>query len=631
MDKIGTTNVNKELLDAFSFYDDKAAATILKSAITEGRKDRDTNLHWSAVRSGTEAMTFDELTRVVRAFNDNNLEIKAEKLPQPKHASVQTPLTDPAFLQSLAHHFEDTTALHEQLQLLHGQCLQEKGFLQKAFNIFADQDSLAKVMHDVETFETYCRDNHISFNAETQQLEVKDRPEGLAEKLYEWRFLVAAVAGATAGAAGLDTSEASTTLADYPSQFFGTALPWFVVPFTGLSLFKTCSQPSVMKDAKVFGRFAAAMTVGAALSIGIVNAEKHFGMFDQPKAVSVSDLPPTPEVKKEEAAQVKSSEDSVLDRLAAIKPSQYMMDVVGLSIALGLLYGRSKRKEELGEDERSKFDDLILTKFTAVDLETREKLLKALDVSGKAVPGKALVGASNFMDKSFAPFMTFGGLPAIFLSLNHAVAENGLGQFGKYAGLYETAFGSMAIAGGIIVGALYGMGVKNKEDWKAVADIATTAFSTSSGAATIPTIKKSLEKLGVSESTRDLAPLATSFNMVGPTVCLGAITLYANEFFGHEQTIAEQVETLSMVLVTMLGVRGVPASNIALLSPILDRQGLAPNEVKQVYDGVLGTDRLLDMCETVVNTLADTAVLMWHEKAGQKKIASVEPPKAEMP
>lgn len=600
-------------------------AGIISDAVGGGER-------WQAIRQGREALTFPELIGILKKLDSNGFAPNPEKM---QTSSLEaTPLATPEFYNSLIRHFEDPGALYAQIELLRDRCKRERGFLKKAFTIFGSRNPLDAVLHDIAAFDTFCQKNSIVFDAKNQQLEMVKVETGkrIAHELWESRFLVAAVGASATGAAGIDLTPAmqqfgaelaeavgeplmKTIVGDYPGTFFSKALSWFIVPFTGLSLFKTASQPGIFNDAKILGRFALGMFAGAAISIGLVNFEKNMGWierYEAPVSVSapVSDLPPVPELVKTEAVLLSADKEdkSLVSRIYDVKPAEYMLDVVELSIVLGLLYGFARRNLERAESEK-----------------------KASSAFSRAAdgPGRALLAASGVMDKSFAPFMTYGGIPAIWLSLSHAVAENGFAQFGQYVGLYETAFGSMGLAAVAIAATLYASGVRSKDDWKAVRDVATTAFSTSSGAATIPTIKQSLAKMGVVEQVRDLAPLATSFNMVGPTVCLGAIVLYANEFFGHSQTLSEQVGTMVVVLATMLGVRGVPASNVALLSPIMEKQGLGEDNMKVLYGAVLGPDRLLDMVETVINTLADMAALKSQDnslKAEAEKKNRLPPP-----
>lgn len=627
MNKIGTTNVNKELLDAFSYYDDKNAATVLKSAITEDDNDHATHLRWSAVRSGTEAMTFDELTRVVRAFNDNGLTVQMEKLPKAK-SGVKTPLSDPAFLNSLAHHFEDPTALHEQLQLLHGQCLQEQGFLKKTFGIFSSQDPLATVMHDVAQFEDYCRDNHITFNAETQQLEIGDHPKDVKEKLWENRFLVAAAAGVVTGMAGIDPGGASDVLKEYPNVFFGKALQWMVVPYTGLSIFNVLNKKDSHKEFSILGRFAALMTLGAALSITNVNMMLDNDNKAASRQESVALQSDLPEIKSEKTTvgTVRSEDKSVLQELWDFKPSSIIMDVVMAGVLAGVGFQLARRKIEA---EKSNSKDGILSSewnMAAIGIDKTSHTLKS---------------ASDFIGNNFGKVLTVGGLPAVYLSLANNVAEHGLmAQVEQYGGLYKAMATTMGESIALACVGLYALGARSKEDWKAIYEVASTAWGTSSGVATVPIIQKTLEQFGVSENSRNHALTATNFDMVGPTNCVLAGALYALASAGFPQTLAEQATTALSVLAIMIGIRGVPGSTGAMMAPVLERSGMPEALSQNVQNGIFGVDRLwIDPMETTTNVLWDMVALGWHEKGGYLPTKRafhvrenvIEPPKPETP
>ncbi len=228
---------------------------------------------------------------------------------------------------------------------------------------------------------------------------------------YEYRFLIAATGGALAGAAGIDPSASSPELAAYPGVFFSKVLPAFIVPFTALSLFKTASRDDAVKDSLLFGRFAMTMTLGAALSMGIINAEKNMGWIgpdsrpDTQHAISTETAPPDSE-KKSVLAGV--FED--------INPSAYMMDGVMLGVSTGALYGYARHRRRREDGARGLGDD------------------------GELGIGRPVIKLSNFMEGQFNNVVTYGGIPAICLLLSQTIAEKGVGEFGHYGGLYATAF-----------------------------------------------------------------------------------------------------------------------------------------------------------------------------------------------
>lgn len=564
-------------------------------------------------KASEEKTTLEDIQNVLKAAGSESRPEDIPHIPFSGKTHVRTPLSQPAFMEFLKES-TDSAAVMEQLEAIRSRCKQERGFLKKNFNVFASKDPLDAIVDSAASFEQFCRDNDITFDDEAKALALAEK-ESLAEKLWEWRFLIAAAGGALTGAAGIDIMSHSPELAAYPGVFFSKILPGFVVPFTALSLFKTASRDDAAKDALLFARFGVTMTLGAALSIAIINAEEHFGLIDTHNppviaAATQSMADQIPGAAEAAAAQAVQNPSLLASALDGLNPSAYMLDGVGLGLGLGVAYGLTRRRRARGEGDPS----------SAWDRAT------GLVASAADKPGQALIGVSNFMDGQFNNVVTYGGIPAIYLLLGHTIAEHGVGEFSHYAGLYATAFGSMGLATALVGAGLYASGVRSKEEWKAVSNVAHTAFSTSSGAATIDTIKESLKTLGVSEKTRDLTPIATAFHMFGPTVCLGSIALYANGYFGHEQTVLEQAQTLGIVIASMLAVRGVPTANGALLTPVLNKDGLlTPAQINTVNAAVIGPDRLLDMCETVVNTVADVLVLKWHDESNwAQNIAKVK-------
>ena len=541
------------------------------------------NTRWTELRNGTVALTFPELVRALGDLEAAGYDVVSdERLKKLKN----TPFAQKEFYRFLRNSADADEEIRQMVHTLREEIKAERGFLSKAFNVFSSEDPLEKVVADVDTFAQYCEKNRVSFERLEKRLFSRE------SAAYEYRFLIAATCGVLAGAIGINPSVYSPELAEYPAIFFSKVLPAFIVPFTALSLFKTASRDDAIKDSLLFGRFAVTMTLGAALSMGVINAEKNMGW------IGPDSRPDTQQVISMEVSSSAPEKKSALVRaLDDFNPSAFMLDGALVGVGAGALYGYARHRRR------------------------RDDGTSGLGEDGEFGIGRGGVKLSNFMEGQFNSVVTYGGIPAICLLLSQTIAEKGIGEFGHYGGLYATAFGSMALATMLVGAGLIAVGARSKEDWKSVFNVAQKAFSTSSGAATIDTIKDSLKQMGVSEKTRDLAPVATAFHMFGPTVCLGAIALYANAYFGNDQTLAEQAQTLGIVIASMLAVRGVPTANGALLTPVLNKDGfLTSSQVSTVNAAIIGPDRLLDMCETVVNTTADLLVLKWHDKSNGAKM-----------
>jgi DAACS family dicarboxylate/amino acid:cation (Na+ or H+) symporter len=130
-----------------------------------------------------------------------------------------------------------------------------------------------------------------------------------------------------------------------------------------------------------------------------------------------------------------------------------------------------------------------------------------------------------------------------------------------------------------------------------------TAFSTSSSNATLPTsMRVAREGLGIpAELAGFVLPLGATLNMNGSALFEGATVLFLAQVFGVELSLGAQVVVVVMAVVTAIGTAGIPGGSIPLLMMILGMVGV-PMEGIAV---ILGVDRLLDMCRTVLNVTGD--------------------------
>jgi DAACS family dicarboxylate/amino acid:cation (Na+ or H+) symporter len=130
-----------------------------------------------------------------------------------------------------------------------------------------------------------------------------------------------------------------------------------------------------------------------------------------------------------------------------------------------------------------------------------------------------------------------------------------------------------------------------------------TAFSTSSSNATLPTsMRVAREGLGIAaELAGFVLPLGATLNMNGSALFEGATVLFLAQVFGVELSLGAQLVVVVMAVVTAIGTAGIPGGSIPLLMMILGMVGV-PMEGIAV---ILGVDRLLDMCRTVLNVTGD--------------------------
>lgn len=131
-----------------------------------------------------------------------------------------------------------------------------------------------------------------------------------------------------------------------------------------------------------------------------------------------------------------------------------------------------------------------------------------------------------------------------------------------------------------------------------------TAFSTSSSNATLPTTIAHLKaRFGVPERVVTFtAPLGATVNMDGTSLFEVVAALFIAQVFGIDLSFTQHVTLVVLVVVTSIGVAGVPGGSIPLLMSAMAAVGIPPEGIALV----LGVDRLLDMGRTVVNVTGDS-------------------------
>ena len=141
--------------------------------------------------------------------------------------------------------------------------------------------------------------------------------------------------------------------------------------------------------------------------------------------------------------------------------------------------------------------------------------------------------------------------------------------------------------------------------YPAMAPALLTAFSTASSSATLPLSLQCLEKRAkVSERIAGFVmPLGASVNHAGSALyeCAGA--MFIAQAYGLHLSFATQFTVVILALITSMGIAGIPAASLVGIAIILGAVGL-PAEAIGV---LLVFDRLLDMCRTAINVLADAA------------------------
>lgn len=149
--------------------------------------------------------------------------------------------------------------------------------------------------------------------------------------------------------------------------------------------------------------------------------------------------------------------------------------------------------------------------------------------------------------------------------------------------------------------------------FKKIETVILTAFSTSSSNATLPTtISVSEKNLGIPKHiTGFVLPLGATMNMNGTALFEGVTVLFLSQVFGINLSLNVQLVVILMSVLTAIGSAGVPSGSIPLLVMVLAMINIPPEGIALI----LGVDRLLDMCRTVLNVTGDITCAAYIAKS----------------
>jgi Na+/H+-dicarboxylate symporter len=195
----------------------------------------------------------------------------------------------------------------------------------------------------------------------------------------------------------------------------------------------------------------------------------------------------------------------------------------------------------------------------------------------------------------------------VFALIAKVVAISGFSGAGPLLLFAGCVVAGLAIYGFVALPILLAL-VARVNPWKlypAMAPALLTAFSTASSSATLPLSLNCLEKrAGVSERIAGFVmPLGASVNHAGSALYECAAAMFIAQAYGLHLDFTTQFTVVILALITSMGIAGIPAASLVGIAIILAAVGL-PAEAIGV---LLVFDRLLDMCRTMINVLADAA------------------------
>lgn len=141
--------------------------------------------------------------------------------------------------------------------------------------------------------------------------------------------------------------------------------------------------------------------------------------------------------------------------------------------------------------------------------------------------------------------------------------------------------------------------------WKAMREAFLTAFSTSSSAATLPVNLKCVQQnLGVPKQVSSFVlPLGATINMDGTVIFQGVASVFIAQIYGLDLSLGQQLTILATATFASIGTAPVPGAGIVMLGMIMAPLNIPLEGIALI----LGVDRFLDMCRTVVNITGDAA------------------------
>jgi Na+/H+-dicarboxylate symporter len=187
-----------------------------------------------------------------------------------------------------------------------------------------------------------------------------------------------------------------------------------------------------------------------------------------------------------------------------------------------------------------------------------------------------------------------------------------IGQFGAKILLNLLKYSLVVLAGlAIHMGAVYSLAVwafarmNPLAFFKGMRPVQLIAFTTSSSNATLPVnMQCAEENLGVPKDIASFVlPLGATINMDGTALYQGVAAVFIAQVYGIALTIPDQLTIVLMATLSSVATAGVPSVGIITLTMVLTSVGIPLEGIALI----LGVDRILDMCRTIVNITGDSS------------------------
>ena len=139
-----------------------------------------------------------------------------------------------------------------------------------------------------------------------------------------------------------------------------------------------------------------------------------------------------------------------------------------------------------------------------------------------------------------------------------------------------------------------------------VSEAMLVAFGTSSSSATLPTaIKVANDELKLPHRVSNFVlTVGATGNQNGTALYEGVVVLFLAQVMNVDLTASQQFTVVLMSILAGVGTAGVPGGSLPLIVVVMQSVGV-PGAAIGI---ILGVDRILDMCRTVVNVTGDLAI-----------------------
>ncbi|HEY8947071.1 MAG TPA: dicarboxylate/amino acid:cation symporter [Polyangiaceae bacterium] len=200
------------------------------------------------------------------------------------------------------------------------------------------------------------------------------------------------------------------------------------------------------------------------------------------------------------------------------------------------------------------------------------------------------------------------GVGALLFTMTARVGLSVLLQLGAYVGVVVAGL-ALHMFGVYSLSVRFLSGMSPRRFFRDIRLAITTAFSTASSNATLPTaLRVADENLRLPpQVSRFVLTAGATMNQNGTALFEGVTVLFLAQAYGIELDLARQAIVMAICILAGIGTAGVPAGSLPVIAMILTMLGIPAEGVGLI----LGVDRFLDMCRTTVNVAGDLAAAVF--------------------